>query len=99
LRWLKAVTGNAGNSGCAKTQAGHGNRPNRATLLSAIDTGFVSQNVYLFCASEGLAAVVRGLIDRKALATLMRLRPLPLAAFAAFRLGELAAPVLAGANE
>ena len=28
------------------------------------DTGFISQNVYLFCASEGLATVVRGLIDR-----------------------------------
>jgi SagB-type dehydrogenase family enzyme len=44
-------------------------------FYSAIDTGFVSQNVYLFCASEGLATVVRGLVDRKALAKLMRLRP------------------------
>jgi nitroreductase len=44
-------------------------------FYSAIDTGFVSQNVYLFCASEGLATVVRGLVDRRALATLMRLRP------------------------
>jgi SagB-type dehydrogenase family enzyme len=44
-------------------------------FYSAIDTGFVSQNVYLFCASEGLATVVRGLVDRRALAMLMRLRP------------------------
>jgi nitroreductase len=35
----------------------------------------VSQNVYLFCASEGLATVVRGMIDRPALAKAMNLRP------------------------
>jgi nitroreductase len=44
-------------------------------LYSATDTGFISQNVYLFCASEGLATVVRGLIDRPALAKAMKLRP------------------------
>jgi SagB-type dehydrogenase family enzyme len=43
-------------------------------LYSAADTGFISQNVYLFCASEGLATVVRGLIDREALAKTMKLR-------------------------
>lgn len=32
------------------------------------DAGFISQNVYLFCASEGLATGVRALIDREALA-------------------------------
>lgn len=41
----------------------------------AADTGFISENVYLFCASEGLATVVRGLIDRPALAKAMKLRP------------------------
>jgi len=44
-------------------------------LYSAADTGFISENVYLFCASEGLATVVRGSIDRKALAVAMKLRP------------------------
>jgi len=44
-------------------------------FYSAIDAGFISQNVYLFCASEGLATVVRGLLDRKALASQMLLRP------------------------
>ena len=44
-------------------------------FYSAIDTGFVAQNVYLFCASEGLATVVRGLVDRKELAKVLRLRP------------------------
>jgi len=43
-------------------------------LYSAADTGFISQNVYLFCASEGLATVVRGMIDRPALAKAMGLR-------------------------
>jgi SagB-type dehydrogenase family enzyme len=44
-------------------------------FYSAIDTGFICQNVYLCCASEGLATVVRGLVDRRSLAQLMRLRP------------------------
>ena len=36
-------------------------------LYSAADTGFIAQNVYLYCASAGLAVVVRGLVDREAL--------------------------------
>ena len=44
-------------------------------FYSALDAGYISQNAYLFCASQGLATVVRGLVDRKALASLMKLRP------------------------
>ncbi len=44
-------------------------------LYSAADTGFISQNVYLYCASERLATVVRASIDRQALAKAMNLRP------------------------
>jgi nitroreductase len=44
-------------------------------LYSVADTGFIAQNVYLFCASQGLATVVRGAIDRQLLASAMRLRP------------------------
>jgi SagB-type dehydrogenase family enzyme len=44
-------------------------------LYTAADAGFIAQNVYLFCASEGLAVVVRGTVDRVALAKLMKLRP------------------------
>lgn len=44
-------------------------------LYAAADAGFISQNVYLYCASEGLATVVRGTIDRAALANTMKLRP------------------------
>ena len=36
-------------------------------FYSATDAGFVAQNVYLYCASAGLAVVVRGLVDREAL--------------------------------
>ena len=43
-------------------------------LYAGADTGFISQNIYLFCASEGLATVVRGLIgDKKALAEALKL--------------------------
>jgi nitroreductase len=40
---------------------------------AAADAAYVSQNVYLFCASEGLATVVRGYLDEKALAAAMKL--------------------------
>jgi nitroreductase len=38
------------------------------------DAGFISQNIYLFCASEGLATGVRALVDRPALAKALGLR-------------------------
>jgi len=44
-------------------------------FYSAAHTGFISQNVYLYCASEGLSTVVRGAIDREAMAKVMKLRP------------------------
>jgi SagB-type dehydrogenase family enzyme len=44
-------------------------------LYSGADAAFISQNVYLFCASEGLATVVRASIDRPALGRAMQLRP------------------------
>jgi SagB-type dehydrogenase family enzyme len=44
-------------------------------LYTGADVGFIAQNVYLYCASEGLNVVVRGSIDRPALAKLMKLRP------------------------
>jgi len=45
------------------------------TLYTSADCGFIAQNVYLFCASEGLAVVVRGWVDRKELARMLNLRP------------------------
>ena len=43
-------------------------------FYSATDTGFISQNVYLFCASEGLVTVVLGRVDKPALAKAMNLK-------------------------
>ncbi len=43
-------------------------------LFSADATGAISQNVYLFCASEGLAVRVRANMDKPALAKAMKLR-------------------------
>jgi nitroreductase len=43
-------------------------------FYSAADTGFIAQNVYLFCASEELGTVIRNLIDKPALAKTMNLK-------------------------
>lgn len=37
------------------------------------DTGYISQNVYLYCASKGLATVVRAMVDREKLRKTMAL--------------------------
>ncbi len=43
-------------------------------MIAGADTGFISQNAYLYCASEGLATVVRASVDRPALAKVLKLR-------------------------
>ncbi len=42
---------------------------------AAVAVGAIVQNVYLYCASEGLASVVRGSIDRGSLRKRMKLAP------------------------
>ena len=42
-------------------------------LYASVDTGFIGQNVYLFCASEGLATVFRAALDYDRLARTMEL--------------------------
>jgi nitroreductase len=42
-------------------------------LYAFTDTGFIGQNVYLFCASAGLATVVRGAVDRDRLEKILQL--------------------------
>jgi nitroreductase len=37
--------------------------------------GFIAENVYLYCASEGLAAAVCASIDKPALAKILNLQP------------------------
>jgi SagB-type dehydrogenase family enzyme len=44
-------------------------------FYSGADCGFIAENVYVYCASEGLAVVVRASIDRAELSRLIRLRP------------------------
>ncbi len=50
-----------------------GASPESKTMYSAADTGFISQNVYLFCTSVGLATVVRGAVEREPLAKALKL--------------------------
>ena len=56
----------------------HGERmtdvsPEDRRLYASVDAGFIGQNVYLFCASEGLATVFRGAVDYPRLAKALNL--------------------------
>jgi len=56
----------------------HGERmtdvsPEDRRLYASVDTGFIGQNVYLFCASEGLATVFRAAVDYSKLARTLNL--------------------------
>jgi nitroreductase len=48
---------------------------NAKTAIANANTGFIAQNVYLFCASEGLGAVVRASVPRAELSKALNLRP------------------------
>jgi nitroreductase len=43
--------------------------------LTSANTGFIAENVYLYCASEGLATVFRAGIDKPKLGEAIKLRP------------------------
>ena len=65
----------------------HGERmrdvsPEDRRLYGSVDAAFVGQNVYLYCASEGLATVFRGALDYEGLARVMRLPEGQFVAFA-----------------
>ena len=56
----------------------HGERmkdisPEERRLYGSVDAAFAGANVYLYCASEGLATVFRGAVDYEKLARAMRL--------------------------
>ena len=56
----------------------HGERmadisPEQRRLYASVDAGFIGQNVYLYCASEGLATVFRGAVDYPKLEHALRL--------------------------
>ncbi len=56
--------------------------PAEQRAMAWADTAFISENVYLFCASEGLATGVRAMVDRPALAKALKLRDTQLVTFA-----------------
>jgi nitroreductase len=65
----------------------HGERMKELTpadrrLYGSVDAAFAGQNVYLYCASEGLATVFRGALDYGKLAHAMRLPDGQFVAFA-----------------
>ncbi len=65
----------------------HGERmqdvsPEDRRLYGSVDASFIGQNVYLFCASEGLATVFRGAVDNEALGKAMHLEAGPFVTFA-----------------
>jgi len=55
-------------------KAGDGKHEEKLNTAN-IDAGYISQNIYLYCASEGLATGARGSVDRNALTSKLKLRP------------------------
>ena len=56
------------------SKMGNGSEESKKNTAN-VNVGYISQNVYLFCASEGLATGARGSVDRAALGSRMKLRP------------------------
>jgi nitroreductase len=55
------------------SKMGNGDENNKNATSNA-NAGFIAQNVYLFCASEGLGAVVRGSVSKAELSKALNLR-------------------------
>jgi nitroreductase len=78
---IRALTGTQDFVGGAPLNliyVAHGERmhdvsPSDRRLYASVDTGFIGQNVYLFCASEGLVSVFRGAVPYQKLEKAMRL--------------------------
>ncbi len=72
---IRAQTGTQDFAGTAPVNliyVAHGERMSdlltaERRLYASVDAAFIGQNVYLFCASEGLATVFRGAVDTEAL--------------------------------
>lgn len=47
----------------------------QSAVWSGVTAGAIAQNVYLYCASEGLGTVVRGWVDHEPLAKALGLKP------------------------
>jgi len=59
----------------AKGFGGDGETIPQAEVWSFAGTGAIAQNVYLFCASEGLACILRAMVDRDVIRKELKLRP------------------------
>jgi len=78
---IRALTGTQDFVGGAPLNliyVAHGERmrdvsPTERRLFASVDTGFTGQNVYLFCASEGLVSVFRGAVPYEKLEKAMQL--------------------------
>ena len=78
---LRATTGEQDFVGGAPLNliyAANGDRmkdvsPEDRRLFASVDAGFIGQNVYLFCSSEGLGSVFRGAVPYKKLESAMQL--------------------------
>lgn len=57
------------------SKAGRSATDPQQQLNVGADVGFIAENAYLFCASEGLATVVRALVPKTELAKQLKLRP------------------------
>jgi len=44
-------------------------------FFSAVDVGYISQNVYLWCASENLATIILGQVDKVKVREVLKLKP------------------------
>jgi SagB-type dehydrogenase family enzyme len=58
----------------ARFKYGHA-KPEEKIGFASFAAGAIAQNVYLFCASEGLATVLRASADKEGLAKALKLRP------------------------
>jgi nitroreductase len=56
--------------------------PEDRRLFASVDAGFIGQNVYLFCASEGLGSVFRGAVPYKTLESALKLGDVQFVTFA-----------------
>ena len=87
---IRALTGMQDFVGAAPLNlvyVAHGERmqdiaPAERRLYASVDTGFIGQNVYLFCASEGLATVFRGAVPYEKLERTLALGPEQFVTFA-----------------
>ena len=56
-------------------KTGPGAKAGEANTVSYVDVGYISQNVYLYCASAGMGTVARGGWNQDALIEVMKIKP------------------------